>query len=1025
MRKLFLPALLVALLTTCQFPAAQPLPLPDVSHLALPGGGVAAVDSRLVNARGEVEIVVGLGDAPLAVAHGRDAKKQGGSLTTAQQREHVAGLSRKQDELMSAVKAVGGRELARVNKALNAVIVKVDAARIPAIAALPNVVSVRPVVNYHLDLSETVPYIGAKAVQAAGFDGTGVTVAVVDTGIDYTHKEFGGPGTVEAYQAAYGTDLSDAKNTTTDGLFPTAKVIGGFDFVGEMWPLADPVQLMPDPDPIDFNGHGTHVADIIGGINGVAPGVKFYALKVCSAVTNACSGVALLQAMDFALDPNGDGDISDAVDVINMSLGEDYGQREDSLSQASANAVRLGVVVVAAAGNAADRPYIVSSPSDTPEVISVAQTQVPSAKRISLTVNSPPAIAGQYRNTESVDWAPIINGFSGEVVYVGRGCPDDEYLADPAGKVALIDRGNCNVSLKVDRAAKAGAIGVLIGLVAAGDPIPFARGGGDTFVETMVITKADADKIKDQLANGVPVNVTVSPSGFVPLVGSMVSSSSRGPSVSFNAIKPDICAPGASVSAEVGSGTNMVAFGGTSGASPMVAGSAALLVQAHPRLSPAEIKALLMNTAETHIETDPVRSPGDLAPITRIGGGEVRVDRALNSKTAAWDADDLTGSLSFGYHAVSENRSFRKHVAVRNYSGAPRTYKISSQFRYSDDASSGAVHLEAPASLSVPANATGSFEVVLAVNAGKLPIWNLNGGSQGGNGSLLQGVEFDGYLTLADGADNVHLAWQILPHRAAAVEPATDTVRLRHDGSAALVLDNTRGAVDGSVEVFSLTGTSPQIKAKRLPGPGDNFAIVDLKSVGARLVDIGGGEFGIQFAINTYGERAHPNYPAEFDVLIDADRDGIADFDVFNSELGDFGTTGQNVVNVFDFTTGDLNSFFFTDADLDSANVILTAPLAAVGLTPHSRFNFSVFAFDNYFTGNETDSIERMTYTPDQPRFMGVGLPDGGVPAGGASVLSILASSGGKKVSPSESGLLLLYRDGKPGREADTIRILP
>src|SRR5437867_494908 len=281
--------------------------------------------------------------------------------------------------------------MARVSKALNAVIVKVDAGRIPAIAAMPNVVSVRPVVNYRLDLSETVPYSGATAVQTAGIDGTGVTVALLDSGIDYTHKEFGGPGTMEAYEAAYGTDTSDARNTTTDGLFPTAKVIGGFDFVGENWPFTD---RMTDPDPIDFNGHGTHVADIIGGINGVAPGVKFYALKVCSAVTNACSGVALLQAMDFALDPNGDGDVSDAVDVINMSLGEDYGQREDSLSQASANAVRLGVVVVAAARNAADRPYIVSSPSDTPEVISVAQTQVPSAKRISLTVNSPPAIAG-------------------------------------------------------------------------------------------------------------------------------------------------------------------------------------------------------------------------------------------------------------------------------------------------------------------------------------------------------------------------------------------------------------------------------------------------------------------------------------------------------------------------------------------------------------------------------------------------------------------------------------------------------
>ena len=67
----------------------------------------------------------------------------------------------------------------------------------------------------------------------------------------------------------------------------------------------------------------------------------------------------------------------------------------------------------------------------------------------------------------------------------------------------------------------------------------------DEHSRVVVITEADADKIKDQLANGVPVNVTVSPSGFVPLVGSMVSSSSRGPSVSFNAIKPDICAPGA------------------------------------------------------------------------------------------------------------------------------------------------------------------------------------------------------------------------------------------------------------------------------------------------------------------------------------------------------------------------------------------------------------------------------------------------------------------------------------------------
>src|SRR5206468_37405 len=140
-----------------------PLPVPDVSHLALPGGSLASVDSRLLPIRGEVGIVVRLGDAPLAVAHGEGAKKQGGKLTKAQQRAHIAGLSQKQDDLMRAVRPMGGRELSRLNKALNAVILRVDASRIPAVAALPNVVSIRPVVNYKLDLSETVPYIGAKA----------------------------------------------------------------------------------------------------------------------------------------------------------------------------------------------------------------------------------------------------------------------------------------------------------------------------------------------------------------------------------------------------------------------------------------------------------------------------------------------------------------------------------------------------------------------------------------------------------------------------------------------------------------------------------------------------------------------------------------------------------------------------------------------------------------------------------------------------------------------------------------------
>ena len=774
------------------------------------------------------------------------------------------------------------------------------------------------------------------------------------------------------------------------------------------------------------------MADIIGGNDGgshkgVAPGASLYAYKVCSAVSSACSGLAMLQAMDTALDPNGDGNMSDAVDVLNMSIGAAYGQAEDDTSEAAAVLARSGVVVAVAAGNNADRPYITSSPGSAPEVISVAQTQVPSAIKFPLVISSPAAIAGTYANTETVDWAPIGAGFTDKTIaFVGRGCPagtvspgGDPYLADPAGKVALIDRGACNVSLKVDRAAKAGAVGVLIGLVAGGDAVSFSFGGGDTFVPTLVITQSTSNLIKAHIAD--PVIATLSPSVTTPLVMSMVSSSSRGPNVSFNAIKPDIGAPGASVSALAGSGTGATAFGGTSGAAPMVSGSAALLVQKYPARTPSEIKSLLMNTAETNITINPATQPGVLAPITRIGGGEVRVDRAANSTTAAWDDADLTGSLSFGYLSAASPTTLSKTVRVRNYGSTARTYSISSSFRYADDAASGAVSLSAPGSIVVGANSSATFRVRLSIDPSKLPTWTLNGGSRGGDGFRLQGVEFDGYLGIADATDSIHVAWQVLPHRSAAVTPAATNVTLS-GGTGTLALSNA-GAVDGRVDVFSLLGTSGKIPKKFLPNPGDNFAVVDLRAVGARLVGIGGGNFGVQFAVNTFGQRAHPNYPAEFDVYIDNNNDGAPDFVVFNLENGGFAASGQNVTGVFNLATNTSSVFFFTDADLDSANAILTAPLAALGLTPGTQFGFSVFAFDNYFTGALTDAIQGMTYTLGTPRFTGSGIPAAGVPAGGGSTLTITAVPGGDVASPSQTGLLLMYRDSKTEREASQILV--
>jgi hypothetical protein len=457
----------------------------------------------------------------------------------------------------------------------------------------------------------------------------------------------------------------------------------------------------------------------------------------------------------------------------------------------------------------------------------------------------------------------------------------------------------------------------------------------------------------------------------------------------------------------------------------MVAGSAALLLQAFPTASPMEIKARLMNSADTNVFINPATQPGVLAPITRIGAGEVRVDRARNLKALAWDAVDTAAlSLAFGYNAATGTQLLRKKVQVRDYSGTPRTFAVAPSFRYASDAASGAVTFSAPATVSVPANGSTVFTITMTVKAALLPAWTLNGGSRGGDGFRLQDNEFDGYLTLSDATDTVRLPWHLLPHKAAAVKASSTAVTLP-GGTTNVTLNNAAGAVAGRVDAFSLTGSNGRLPAAVLPQPGDNYAIIDMKAVGTRLVGIGGGQFGVQFAINTFGARSHPAYPAEFDVFIDSNNDGTFDYVIYTSENGPFGSSGQTVVTVYNLATAAMVTRFFADADLNSANMIMTAALSDLGLTPGSKFRFSVVVGDNYFTGALTDGIFDMVVTLDTPKYFVSGLPGAGVPAGGSSVIGINALPGGAAASPSQTGMLLMYRDGKPGAEAELITVTP
>jgi subtilisin family serine protease len=1026
--------LLTAALALSGVAAAQTLSTAKTAALAAASASPTAASPSRMPTAGPVRVAVRLTDPPLALAVGVNARKFGSTMSLAQRQAYMAMLKQKQDALMAQIRKLGGVEEARVSKAYNALMISTDATRLPQIARLAGVSAIHRMVDFRLALGTTVPYVGASALQALGLTGAGVKIAILDSGVDYTHRNLGGSGLAADFAAA-----SANATTLSAGLFPTAKVIGGYDFVGEGWPgtAAAPAARAPDPNPIDAgigSGHGTHVADIAAGAStdglhkGVAPGAKIYAVKVCSSVSTSCSNEAILQGLDWAMDPNGDLDFSDAADVVNMSLGTNYGLREDPATEAVSNLVRFGIVVAVAAGNAGDRPYIVSSPSSASEAISVAQTAMPSESVFPLRINAPAAIAGLYSNTATVDWAPVNSAVTQQVVAVGRGCPagsagagspDDVYVDNPAGKIALIDRGACSVSLKVDRAARAGAVGVLIGLVASGDAVTFGFGGGSSFVPTLVIQQSLSSAIKANL--GLGVNATLSPTNAIALVGSMAGSSARGPSINFSMIKPEIGAPGASVSALNGTGNAETGFGGTSGATPMVAGAAALLLQKYPNAVPAEVKSRLMNSANTAVYTNPTTAPGELAPISRIGAGELRVDRAAGLTTGVWDATNpFNVGLSFGSVRVAANTTLVKKIAVRNYSSAARTYTITRSFRYANDQASGAVTLSAPATITVPANGTAAFSLTLTIDASKLPDWfALSSGGSQGTGALLQPMEFDGYVRVADGTDGASVPWHILPHKSANVTPQSTQLALSGASAGSLTLSNLNAAVAGVTDVFALTGTSPQASAT-LPAYGGGYAMIDLKAVGVRLVE---GQY-LQFGITTFGDRAHPAYPAEYDVYVDVDNDGFDDFVIYNAENGGFGATGQTVVVLLSLANGSTTIKYYADADLNSSNMIYTVDLADLGLAPNKKFRFSVYAFDDYLSGFLTDAIENMRVTLNTPAYslgevitLPAGLPPSGVP--------FTKVPGGATASPSQTGFLLLHRDARSGREADLITITP
>jgi hypothetical protein len=202
-----------------------------------------------------------------------------------------------------------------------------DGDSIEAIRRLPEVERVTP--DWVVQAFDTGSVSSASAPAPRGTaDGKGIVVAVIDSGIDYTHGALGG------------------------GFGPNRKVIGGYDFVND------------DADPMDDNRHGTHVAGIIAAqsktVTGLAPQAKLLAYKVLDAKGKGFSS-DIIAAIDRA--------VTEGASVINLSLGGP-GHPDDPLARAVDNATAHGVLVCVAAGNEGEF-HTIGSPAGAASAITV------------------------------------------------------------------------------------------------------------------------------------------------------------------------------------------------------------------------------------------------------------------------------------------------------------------------------------------------------------------------------------------------------------------------------------------------------------------------------------------------------------------------------------------------------------------------------------------------------------------------------------------------------------------------------
>jgi subtilisin family serine protease len=924
--------------------------------------------------------------------------------------------------------------LYRTHAALAGLAVTTDAANLGKLKGLAGVASVHPIANKSLDNAYAIPFQGgAAAWEAHGSLGNGVKVGIIDTGIDYTHANFGGEGTSAAFDAAQAADGADPNFG-----HPTDKVVGGFDFAGDDYNADDATPIIaPDPYPLDCNGHGSHVAGTAAGLGvngdgstyhgaydastdfdsmrigpGMAPKAKLYGFRVfgCEGTTNLVT-----EAIDRAVDPNDDGDPSDHVDVINMSLGSEFGGVNDGDTVAATAAAAAGVLVANSAGNSGDAQDVSGSPGNAPTSITSANSvdAFEITDSLSWTDNGAPHTGSASRAvlyTKDWDTDDLVGNIAvlpprtadangpAETGTIGAACLPltANQVAAVTGKVALVKWTQAALECgSIARGANL-RVGGAVGFIFANSEEHADAGiNGDTLIPGVLLAKSAADEIKSELGAGHAVVATgTEANGFSStdedLNDTVNTSSSRGIHAAGN-VKPDIAAVGTSVfSTGSGTGDQGVSFSGTSMASPMVAGSAALVIQRHPSWTPEQVKAALMNTAgnDLHVNPDP-GDPGDTFAPNRVGAGRLQVDDSLDTDVIAYNSDDHgVVSVSFGPVEVSAPTTLTKHIKVENTGTHTHTYSVSYDAITSVP---GVTYTVAPSTVTLASGASATVTVTLNAPDPTVLTKAIDPTAAGDDPAVGLPQE-----SLADASGRVLLEPTVgggpdlrVPVYAAPrpastltqeskllMPTGTDTGTLHLTGADLGSGTHNGGTTpDPADDIFSLaagfelsakSGVTPACSATVVDGcwriPEDKAADVKYVGVTSDFPQYGtAADSQAYIAISTNTPWSTPASNAEFDVLIDTDGNHQADLVMYNYRL-------YNGVNPSDVMVSELvnlhtgvviddellyNRFGDTDvAAFDSDTLFMPLwlnKLTALGINAaNPSINFGVVGFSFY-----------------------------------------------------------------------------